>query len=106
MPGASPSPSRASLAQFLSLAFLETPAAGSCSAGWNGDPSQPIGAASFAGDIAAIQARGGNVIRSFGGYTADTTNTDIADSCTSVPAIAAVYATSRPAGPREQRALR
>jgi hypothetical protein len=31
------------------------------------------------------------VIPSFGGYTADTTSTDIADSCTSVPAIAAVY---------------
>ena len=42
-------------------------------------------------DIAAIQAAGGNVIPSFGGYTADTTGTDIADSCTSVSAIAQVY---------------
>jgi hypothetical protein len=83
--------SQESGARFLSLAFLETPAAGSCVADWNGDASQPIGYASFGADIAAIQARGGNVIPSFGGYTADTTDTELADSCTSVPAIAAVY---------------
>jgi hypothetical protein len=83
--------SQESGAKFLSLAFLETPAAGSCVADWNGDPSQPIGYSSFGSDIAAIQARGGNVIPSFGGYTADTTDTELADSCTSVPAIAAVY---------------
>jgi hypothetical protein len=77
--------------RFLSLAFLETPTAGSCVADWNGNTSQPIGYASFGSDIAAIQARGGNVIPSFGGYTADTTDTELADSCTSVPAIAAVY---------------
>jgi hypothetical protein len=73
--------SQESGARFLSLAFLETPAAGSCVADWNGDSSEPIGYASF----------GGNVIPSFGGYTADTTDTELADSCTSVPAIAAVY---------------
>jgi hypothetical protein len=78
-------------ARFLSLAFLETAQAGSCTAYWNGDTSQPIAYSSFGSDIAAIQAAGGNVIPSFGGYTADTTDTDIADSCTSVPAIAQVY---------------
>jgi hypothetical protein len=83
--------SQESGAKFLSLAFLETPTAGSCVADWNGDASQPIGYSSFGSDIAAIQARGGNVIPSFGGYTADTTDTELADSCTSVPAIAAVY---------------
>jgi hypothetical protein len=77
-------------AKFLSLAFLQTATPGSCVADWNGDPTQPIGA-TFASDIAAIQAHGGNVIPSFGGYAADTTNTELADSCTSVPAIAAVY---------------
>ncbi len=77
-------------AKFLSLAFLQTATAGSCVADWDGDPTQPIGAA-FASDIAAIQAHGGNVIPSFGGFTADTTNTEIADSCTSVPAIAGVF---------------
>jgi hypothetical protein len=83
--------SRESGARFLSLAFLETAQAGSCTAYWNGDTTEPIAYSSFGSDISAIQAAGGNVIPSFGGYTADTTNTDIADSCASVPAIAQVY---------------
>src|ERR1700722_20191571 len=82
---------RQSGSRFLSLAFLQTAQSGSCTADWDGDTTQPISAASFGSDISAIQAAGGNVIPSFGGYTADTTNTDIADSCTSVPAIAQVY---------------
>jgi hypothetical protein len=83
--------SQQSGARYLSLAFLETAAAGSCTAYWDGDTSEPIAPSSYGSDIARIQAHGGNVIPSFGGYTADTTNTDIADSCTSVPAIAQVY---------------
>jgi hypothetical protein len=83
--------SQQSGARFLSLAFLETDQSGSCTAYWNGDTTEPVASSSFGSDIAAIQARGGNVIPSFGGYTADTTNTDIADSCTSVSAIAQVY---------------
>jgi hypothetical protein len=83
--------SRQSGASYLSLAFLQTATPGSCTAYWDGDTSQPIGQASYGSDIAAIQQAGGNVIPSFGGYSADTTDTDIADSCTSVPAIAAVY---------------
>ncbi|MGH3299175.1 MAG: chitinase [Trebonia sp.] len=83
--------SQQSGAKYLSLAFLQTAAAGSCTAYWDGDTTQPIAPASYGADIAAIQARGGNVIPSFGGYSADTTNTDIADSCTSVPGIAQVY---------------
>lgn len=81
-------------AKYLSLAFLETAAPGSCTAYWNGDTSTPISATaagSFGADIARIQAEGGTVIPSFGGYAADTTNTDIADSCASVSAIAKVY---------------
>jgi hypothetical protein len=83
--------SRASGAKDLSLAFLQTAAAGSCTAYWNGDTSQPIAASSYGRDISAIQKAGGNVIPSFGGYSADSTGTEIADSCTSVPAIAKVY---------------
>jgi hypothetical protein len=83
--------SQQSGARYLSLAFLQTAASGSCTAYWDGDTSQPIAPASYGADIAAIQARGGNVIPSFGGYSADTTGTDIADSCTSVPGIAQVY---------------
>jgi hypothetical protein len=83
--------SQQSGAKYLSLAFLETAQAGSCTAYWNGDTSSPIAYSSFGSDISQIQAAGGNVIPSFGGYTADTTDTDIADSCTSVSAIARVY---------------
>jgi hypothetical protein len=71
-------------AKYLSLAFLQTAQAGSCTAYWDGDTSQPISSASFGSDIATIQAAGGNVIPSFGGYSADTTGTDIADSCSFV----------------------
>ncbi|MEU5594484.1 chitinase [Streptomyces sp. NPDC020298] len=77
--------------KYLTMAFLQTDTAGSCTAYWNGAPAQPVSRASFGSDIAAIQARGGNVIPSFGGYSADTTGTELADSCTSVDAIAKVY---------------
>ena len=83
--------SQASGARYQTLAFLQTAQPGSCTAYWNGDPTQPIAATSYGADIAAIQARGGNVIPSFGGYSADTTGTELADSCTSVPAIAGVF---------------
>jgi hypothetical protein len=77
--------------KYLTLAFLQTAAAGSCSAYWNGATDQPISKTTFGRDIATIQARGGNVIPSFGGWSADTTGTELADSCTSVDAIAEVF---------------
>jgi hypothetical protein len=83
--------SQASGARYLTLAFLQTAQPGLCTAYWNGDTTQPIGASSLDPGIAAIQARGGNVIPSFGGYSADTTGTELADSCTSVSAIARVF---------------
>jgi hypothetical protein len=90
--GGSPSMlSQESGSKFLSMAFLQTASAGSCTAYWNGDTSMPIAQSSFGSDFSAIQAAGGNVIPSFGGYSADSTGTDIADSCTNVSKIAAVY---------------
>jgi hypothetical protein len=86
--------SRESGAKYLSLAFLQTSTAGSCTASWNGAPSTPVSATAaggFGADIAAIQRAGGNVIPSFGGYAADSTGTELADSCTSVNAIAKVF---------------
>jgi hypothetical protein len=83
--------SRQSGARYLSLAFLQTNAPGSCTAYWNGDTSLPIAASSYGNDIKAIQAAGGNVVPSFGGYAADTSGTELADSCTNVAAIAKVY---------------
>ncbi|MBR7839080.1 carbohydrate binding domain-containing protein [Actinospica durhamensis] len=83
--------SQASGDKYLTAAFLQTATKGSCTAYWNGDSSQPISTSTWGSDFATIQADGGNVIPSFGGYTADDTGTDIADSCTSVSSIAAVY---------------
>jgi hypothetical protein len=83
--------SQESGAKYITAAFLQTASAGSCTAYWNGDTSQPISSSTWGSDFSTIQADGGNVIPSFGGYTADSTGTDIADSCTNVASIAAVY---------------
>jgi hypothetical protein len=82
---------QASGAKYMTLAFIQSAGKGSCTPTWNGDKSQPIGPASYGSDIAALQAAGGNVIPSFGGYSADQGGTEIADSCTDVNAIAAAY---------------
>ncbi len=76
---------------YETIAFLQTATAGSCSLTWNGDATEPVPGSTFATDIATLQRHGGNVIPSFGGYGADSTGTEIADSCTDVNAIAADY---------------
>jgi hypothetical protein len=83
--------SQQSGSRYLSLAFLQTAQPGSCTAYWNGNPATPIASSSFGSDIAAVQRAGGNVIPSFGGFAADTTGTELADSCTDAGAIAGVY---------------
>ncbi|MDQ1656113.1 MAG: chitinase [Cryptosporangiaceae bacterium] len=75
--------------KYLTMAFLQTAAASEpCTAYWNGHTDQPIASSTFGSDIAAIRAKGGDVVPSFGGYTADSTGTEIADSCTNVDSIA------------------
>ncbi|HEX3788004.1 MAG TPA: carbohydrate binding domain-containing protein [Pseudonocardiaceae bacterium] len=83
--------SQQSGAKDLTLAFLQTASQGSCTIDWNGDTSTPVSSATYGSDITSIRAAGGDVIPSLGGYTADTTNTEIADSCTNVASIAAAY---------------
>jgi chitinase len=83
--------SRASGANYLTMAFLQTEQTGSCDILWNGDPTKPVARSTFGDDIAAIRARGGDVVPSFGGFSADDTATEIADSCASVDRIAAAY---------------
>ncbi|MFK0233926.1 glycosyl hydrolase family 18 protein [Streptomyces vinaceus] len=78
-------------ATYLTMAFVQTEAKGSCTPYWNGDTGQPVSASVFGADFATIRSRGGDVIPSFGGYAADNGGTEIADSCTSVDAIAAAY---------------
>ncbi|HET9172320.1 MAG TPA: chitinase [Actinospica sp.] len=77
--------------KYLTLAFIQTPAAGSCDIDWNGDAATPIAYSTYGKSIAEMRARGGDVIPSFGGYTADHAGEEIADSCTDVAKIAADY---------------
>ncbi|MBM7819465.1 chitinase [Cellulosimicrobium cellulans] len=81
-------------ADHVTLAFAQTERQGSCTLYWNGDTSLPIAQSSFGAQVDAIQARGGNVIPSLGGWTADDATedgqlTELADSCTDVNTIAA-----------------
>ncbi|NUP47054.1 MAG: chitinase, partial [Catenulispora sp.] len=83
--------SQQSGAKYLTMAFIQAATKGSCTVYWNGDTSMPISSATFGTSISKIRANGGDVIPSFGGYTADNTGTEIADSCTNVSSIAAAY---------------
>jgi Glycosyl hydrolases family 18 len=83
---------KASGAHYLTLAFIQTPKKGSCTATWNGNPKEPISGGHYLAQIAALRKMGGNVIPSFGGAAADgPAGTEIADSCRSVSKVAAVY---------------
>ena len=82
---------RRSGARYFTLAFLQAPKKGSCALDWNGRRSQALGY--YAADIAKVRKMGGDVIPSFGGYSADHDGTEIADSCTNVSKIAADYET-------------
>jgi hypothetical protein len=80
---------QASGTRYFTLAFLQSAGKNSCSLEWNGNASQPL--SYYNSDIAALRAAGGDVIPSFGGYSADQGGTEIADSCTNVSQIAADY---------------
>jgi hypothetical protein len=77
--------------KFLTMAFIQTASQGSCTVDWDGDTSTPIASSSFGSDINTVRAGGGDVIPSFGGFAADDTGTEIADSCTNVASIAQQY---------------
>jgi hypothetical protein len=79
----------ASGARYFTLAFLQSAGKNSCSINWNGNSAQPLNY--YAADIAALRGAGGDVIPSFGGFSADNGGTEIADSCTNVNSIAADY---------------
>ena len=63
--------SAASGDKYLTLAFIQTPAAGSCDIDWNGNAATPIASSTYGTSIAEMRARGGDVIPSFGGHAAD-----------------------------------
>ncbi len=77
--------------RYFTLAFLETLGTDSCTLAWNGDSNRQVGAGGYAADIASLRGLGGDVIPSFGGWSADQGGTEIGDSCKDVNAIAAAY---------------
>ena len=78
-------------ARYFTLAFLETTGKRSCTLAWNGSRSQTIASGRYLADIASLRALGGDVIPSFGGWSADQGGTEIGDSCQDVNAIADAY---------------
>src|SRR5215469_10572195 len=80
---------QASGVKYFSLAFLQATSKGSCTIDWNSNSSQPLDY--YNSDIASLRALGGDVIPTFGGYSADHGGTEIADSCTNVASIAQDY---------------
>ncbi len=80
-------------ARYATLAFVQAASKtgpGACTLTWNGDKKEPISARDFSAGIRLLQ-RTGDAIVSFGGFSADNGGTEIADSCHSVPKIAAAY---------------
>ena len=78
-------------ARYFTLAFLETLSKSSCTLAWNGSRSQTVATNRYLTDIASLRALGGDVVPSFGGWSADQGGTEIGDSCKDVSAIAAAY---------------
>lgn len=78
-------------AKYFTLAFLETLSKTSCTLAWNGSRSDPVSNGRYLSDIASLRALGGDVIPSFGGWSADQGGTEIGDSCKNVDTIAAAY---------------
>jgi hypothetical protein len=82
---------QASSVNHLTLAFLETTSKSSCTLGWNGSKTQTIASGRYLSEIASLRSGGGDVIPSFGGWSADQGGTEIGDSCKNVDTIAAAY---------------
>jgi hypothetical protein len=78
-------------ARYFTLAFLETLSKTSCTLAWDGNRADPVTDNHYAADITSLRALGGDVIPSFGGWSADQGGTEIADSCKDVNTIAAAY---------------
>jgi len=78
-------------ARYFTLAFLETTGKSSCTLGWNGSRTQTIPSGRYLTDIATLRGMGGDVIPSFGGWSADQGGTEIGDSCKDPALIAAAY---------------
>ncbi len=77
--------------RYFTLAFLETLSKSSCTLAWDGSRADPVSNSKYLSDIGSLRALGGDVIPSFGGWSADQGGTEIGDSCKDVNAIAVAY---------------
>ena len=77
--------------RFFTLAFVEATSRTSCVPAWNGDSSQTVAGGRYLTGIAALRAMGGDVVPSFGGYSADHNGNEIGDSCHSLADLVAAY---------------
>jgi len=83
--------SQQSGSRYFTLAFVETLSKTSCTLAWDGNKADPISNGRYLSEIATLRGAGGDVIPSFGGWSADQGGTEIGDSCKDVNAIAAAY---------------
>ena len=70
--------------RYFTLAFLETLSKSSCTLGWDGSKVDSIPNGKYLSDIVSLRALGGDVVPSFGGWSADQGGTEIGDSCKDV----------------------
>jgi hypothetical protein len=77
--------------KYYTLAFLQSKKHSPCTIFWDGDGKTPVSGGKYLTQIKALRAGGGDVILSFGGYSADSGGTELADSCGKVPAILRDY---------------
>ncbi|HET7016398.1 MAG TPA: hypothetical protein VFI65_20925 [Streptosporangiaceae bacterium] len=80
--------------RFVTLAFVQAATkkgSAACTLTWNGNKNQPVSKGGYRSGIRRLRSVHGDAIVSFGGFSADHGGTEIADSCHSVPAIAAAY---------------
>jgi len=77
--------------RYFTLAFLETLSKTSCTLGWNGSRTDLVSGGRYLSDITTLRSMGGDVISSFGGWSADQGGAEIADSCKDVNTIATAY---------------
>jgi Glycosyl hydrolases family 18 len=87
--GSIPSLASQSGTHYFNLGFLQAASAGSCTLTWDG--SQSADSPSYQSEIGQLKQQGGNVALTFGGQSAGDNGTEIADSCSSVSALAADY---------------
>ncbi len=90
-PAGIPLVARHSGVRYFTLAFVEATSRTSCVPAWNGDPAQTVAGGRYLSGIATLRSMGGDVVPSFGGYSADHGGTEIGDSCHSLSDLVAAY---------------